>query len=394
MNGAETRKYWVDTLVKIIDPPLTCGARRRLREAVPKYDQALWDGAHKDHYAYLEMIGRTLCGAAPWLAHPQKDPHEEALRQKYAALARAAIDGITDPSSPDRASFYVSTEENGGPFIQSLVDAAFLCHAVLRAKEELFDKLEERVKKNLISCLKETRRLRPCRNNWLLFSGMVEAGLRVMGEDADMMRVDYCLSQHDQWYKGDGIYGDGPEFHWDYYNSYVIHPMYLDIARVFEKDFPEGNVGEKRLNTAVARTARYARILELLIAPDGTFPPVGRSLTYRVGAFQALGQAALQGILPSEITPAQVRCAMTAAMHRCLDGACNYDKDGWLTIGLCAEQPDLGEPYICTGSLYLCTAGFLPLGLDADDPFWQGDEVPYSSQRIWAGENRMRDHTL
>ena len=43
------------------------------------------------------------------------------------------------------------------------------------------------------------------------------------------MRVDYALRQHDQWYKGDGIYGDGPQFHWDYYNSFVIHPMLLDV---------------------------------------------------------------------------------------------------------------------------------------------------------------------
>ena len=43
------------------------------------------------------------------------------------------------------------------------------------------------------------------------------------------MRVDYALRQHEQWYKGDGAYGDGPAFHWDYYNSFVIHPMLLDV---------------------------------------------------------------------------------------------------------------------------------------------------------------------
>ena len=31
------------------------------------------------------------------------------------------------------------------------------------------------------------------------------------------------------WYKGDGVYGDGPPFHWDYYNSFVIQPMLLNI---------------------------------------------------------------------------------------------------------------------------------------------------------------------
>ncbi len=28
----------------------------------------------------------------------------------------------------------------------------------------------------------------------------------------------------DNWYKGDGLYGMGPDFHMDYYNSYVILP--------------------------------------------------------------------------------------------------------------------------------------------------------------------------
>ncbi len=34
------------------------------------------------------------------------------------------------------------------------------------------------------------------------------------------------------------------------------------------------------------------------------------------------------------------------------------------------RQPGLADFYITTGSLYLCTTIFLPLGLPADDPFW------------------------
>ena len=43
------------------------------------------------------------------------------------------------------------------------------------------------------------------------------------------MRIDYALRQHDQWCKGDGLYGDGASFHFDYYNSFVIQPMLVDI---------------------------------------------------------------------------------------------------------------------------------------------------------------------
>ena len=43
------------------------------------------------------------------------------------------------------------------------------------------------------------------------------------------MRVDFALKQHEQWYLGDGMYSDGPHYHADYYNSFVIQPMLVDI---------------------------------------------------------------------------------------------------------------------------------------------------------------------
>src|SRR5204862_205449 len=70
----------------------------------------------------------------------------------------------------------------------------------------------------------------PGYNNWLLFSATVEAGLKNLGAGWDRLRVDYALRQHEQWYKGDGAYGDGPDFHWDYYNSFVIHPLLLAVV--------------------------------------------------------------------------------------------------------------------------------------------------------------------
>ena len=42
---------------------------------------------------------------------------------------------------------------------------------------------------------------------------VVEAGLKLLGATWDRLRVDYVLRQHEHWYKGDGIYGDGPSFH-------------------------------------------------------------------------------------------------------------------------------------------------------------------------------------
>ena len=220
---------------------------------------------------------------------------------------------------------------------------------------------------------------------------MIETVLYIMGEQYDPMRIDFALKQHEQWYKGDGIFGDGPEFHWDYYNSFVIQPMLVDILQTIgDQDQSWNNMKPKVMKIA----RRYAGILERLISPEGTFPPIGRSLAYRFGAFQHLAQMALQKNLPENIYPSQVRCALTAVIKRMINMDGTFDENGWLKIGFCGSQPDIGESYISTGSLYLCTTVFLPLGLDRDDEFWSGEPKDWTSKRIWAGEIFKTDSAL
>jgi hypothetical protein len=66
------------------------------------------------------------------------------------------------------------------------------------------------------------------------------------------------------------------------------------------------------------RAQRYAAIQERLIAPDGSYPAIGRSITYRCGAFHLLADATLRNILPEPLTPPQVRCALSAVIERTL----------------------------------------------------------------------------
>ena len=219
----------------------------------------------------------------------------------------------------------------------------------------------------------------------------MEAGLAKLGAAWDRTRVDYALRQHDQWYKGDGIYGDGPEFHWDYYNSFVIHPMLLDVLDVVRGEMPAW----KDLAAKEDRRAqRYAAILERLIAPDGSFPPIGRSIAYRFGALQLLAQMALRQSLPEGVSPAQVRGALTAAIKRSVEAPGTFDANGWLRIGFCGHQPGVGETYISTGSLYLCAAGLLPLGLAATHEFWSAPAQPWTSVRAWSGQAFLIDRAL
>lgn len=204
------------------------------------------------------------------------------------------------------------------------------------------------------------------------------------------MRIDYALKQHEQWYVGDGLYMDGVEFRTDYYNSFVIQPMLVDII---ETVAPLSEDWHALKEPIIQRAKRYATIQERLISPEGTFPVLGRSLAYRTGVFQHLAQMALQHKLEDSIKPAQVRCALTKVIERLLDHPETFDEEGWLTIGLCGHQPGIGEHYISTGSLYLCATIFLPLGLGEDDPFWQGKE-DWTSKKAWMGVDFPIDSAL
>src|SRR5258708_35554268 len=131
-----------------------------------------------------------------------------------------------------------------------------------------------------------------------------------------------------------------------------------------------------------------------MISPEGTFPPIGRSLAYRFGALQLLGQMALRRELPDGVTPAQVRTAMTAVIRRMIEAPRTFDANGWLAIGFAGHQPAIGEGYISTGSLYLCTAGLIALGLPASDEFWTGEPRDWTAGPAWGGGDLPGGHRV
>jgi hypothetical protein len=374
------RELWTGVLRRLADPVLTNLANGTLKSRMPVEQAA---GAKRQTVTHLEALGRLIAGIAPWIELPADETAEGRLRLQYADLARRAIGRAVDPSSPDFLNF---TRER-----QPLVDAAFLAQGLLRAPRTLRDALDPDTKRNLIAALESTRTIVPGYNNWLLFSATVEAGLARLGARWDRVRVDYALRQHDQWYKGDGAYGDGPQFHWDYYNSFVIHPMMLDVLDACREDVPAWKDLASREDL---RARRYAAVQERLIAPDGSFPAIGRSLAYRFGAFHLLAQMALRRALPEGVSPAQVRGALTAVIRRTMGAPGTFDGEGWLRIGFCGHQPGVGESYISTGSVYLCAVGLLPLGLPAADEFWSAPPQPWTSVRAWSGETFPIDHAL
>lgn len=380
-GDGDSRRYWVSIAEKLARPVLENLARRELKKAMPVEQSP---GAGREKFTHLEALGRLLAGLAPWLGADGLAGEERKWQQNFLQLTPAALDAATDPRAPDFMNF----SEGGQP----LVDAAFLAQAILRAPRALWEPLEPRVKKQIIGALKSSRKIgAPGANNWVMFAATVEAALLEFGEPTIEERLEGCLRKMLGWYVGDGAYGDGEFFHFDYYNSFVIHPMLLDALAVLQRH-------DARFAPAHAvvlrRAKRFAEVQERLIAPDGTFPSLGRSTTYRFGAFQLLAQIALWRELPESLNPAQVRGALTAVIRRMMEAPGTFDENGWLRIGFCGHQPALAEKYISTGSLYLCATGLLPLGLPPTDLFWQGPPAPWTAQKLWSGESLPADHAL
>jgi hypothetical protein len=181
------------------------------------------------------------------------------------------------------------------------------------------------------------------------------------------------------------------QYHWDYYNSYVIQPYLSTIMEVMSA---KGRSYEWFAPKLDKITKRYAEIQERMINTDGSFPVTCRSIVYRCGAFHHLADMSLRKQLPASLKPAQVRSALTAVIKKTLDAPSTFSNDGWLNIGLYGHQPGLAEAYITTGSLYLCSEIFLPLGLPETDEFWSAPPEPWTSVKVWNGHDVPADHAL
>ena len=97
---------------------------------------------------------------------------------------------------------------------------------------------------------------------------------------------------------------------------------------------------------------------------------------------------------PEKISAGQVRSAMTAMMKKMFTGCNNFDEKGWLVLGFCGSQPGVADTYTSTGSLYLATLGFLPLGLPATDSFWTSPQTDWTQKKAWSSQPFKKDYKV
>ncbi len=331
----------------------------------------------------MEAIGRTMVGIAPWLSLNDDDTEEGLMRKQLRTKLLKGLPNLVNPSHPDYLNF--RTEQ------QPIVDAAFMAQAFLRAQAQLWEPLDTITKQRFITEFKSLRNRKAFNNNWLLFSGITEAFLLKIGTQADTTKMNLAYRKFKEWYVGDGLYKDGEKFAMDYYNAFVIHSMLIDLLAIMVEN---RMIEKSEYYEALKRMVRYAEIQERMISPEGTYPTIGRSLTYRVAALQTLAHVSLLEKLPSSINPAQVRSAITKVMHNQFDAEGTFSKEGWLQLGLVGHQPEIADTYTSTGSLYLCTTGFLALGLPATNSFWTAPAAEWTSKKAWSGKPVKKDYKV
>jgi hypothetical protein len=381
---SDDRAYWIQLLDKIAEPVLSNMSRGELQKNMKVEFSPVWDNRERK-VAYMEAFGRLIAGLAPAVSLPDDDSKESKIRATWRAQIQQSTAHAVDPKSPD----YLHWGDNKTR--QPLVDAAYIAQALLTAPEALWTPLDKATKDRVIYEFKKIRQIAPYNNNWVLFAATIESFLLFAGEEIDASRIDPAIETINRWYVGDGWYKDGEKFHFDHYNGYVIHPMMTEVLRV---NVAKGRKDKALYETAYKRMQRYAAQQERFISPEGTYPVVGRSSTYRAGAFQPLAKIALDDKLPPEIAPAQVRSALTAVMKRLFIDS-TFTKEGWLNLGLVGnQQSGITDVYTNTGSLYITSLAFLPLGLPATHRFWADPFTEWTQLKAWGGKPFARDHAI
>ncbi len=378
------RAYWTSLAYRLAAPVLSKMADGQLQRDMQVEVSPSWDG-RDIRVTYMETFGRLMAGIAPWLALPDDDTAEGAQRRELRQWALRAYANAVDPESPDMLLW------NGEG--QVMVDAAYVAESFIRAPKALWEPLDTTTKKRYIEAFKGVRRIDPPYTNWLLFSATIESFLTRIGADGDDYRVNSAIRKVEEWYTGDGWYADGPAFAFDYYSSYVFHPMYMETLYNMKEAgrYTRIHYG-KYYDRALRRAQKFSIVLERMISPEGTFPVFGRSIPYRMAAMQPLAMMAWQDKLPAGLPAGQVRGALTSVMHRMFDGKENFNEKGYLTIGFAGRQPDIADWYTNNGSLYMTSLAFLPLGLPANHPFWTDAPLPCTQARAWNSQPFPKDH--
>ncbi|MBD0710091.1 MULTISPECIES: DUF2264 domain-containing protein [unclassified Streptomyces] len=255
---------------------------------------------------------------------------------------------------------------------QAIVEAASVALGLRLTRPWLWDRLDDRVREQVVEWLRPALGPSPVDNNWWLFGLTVAGFLQDAGVETDLAAatIDRSLARIEDWYLGDGWYSDGDNRAFDHYNAWALHFYPVLHAHL---------AGDREL------LDRYGPRLRLhleayghLFDTNGSPLPYGRSLIYRFAAAAAPWLGTLTGHTP--LTPGATRRLASGTLRHFLDRGAT-DADGLLTLGWHGPYAPLVQEYSGPGSPYWASKGFLGLLLPADHPAWTDREEALPAER-------------
>jgi hypothetical protein len=309
----------------------------------------------------LEGFARTFLLAGFRLAMSgQDDPHGHA--EWYAAGLAAG----TDPASDER---WPSFAETG----QAKVECASIAIALHESRPWIWDRLDDRTRRNVVAWMSEFLGAPTPDNNWTWFRAVTEAFLRSVGGPWRTDDIAHAVVRTDAWYAGDGWYSDGATVdgrlrNVDHYNGWAMHFYPLWYCRVSGPDAEPG-----LLDTYRARLSRYLTDAVHLVGGDGAPLIHGRSLTYRYAMTVPFWAGAIFDASP--LAPGLTRRLASGVVRHFVDAGC-FDEAGLLPLGWHGRFVEMREPYSGPGSPYWSSKAFAGLVLPPDHPVWTAVEEP------------------
>ncbi|MGW8766623.1 DUF2264 domain-containing protein [Streptomyces sp. NPDC055815] len=319
-----------------------------------------WSGPRSDG---LEGWARTFLLAALRVAGAHgEDPHGHLDRYAEGLAA-----GTEKPGRQDQDSW----PEMAGTR-QAIVESASIALGLRLTRPWLWDRLDDRTRRQVADWLLPALGPSPVDNNWWLFGLTVAGFLQDTGIETDRAAatIDRSLARIEDWYLGDGWYSDGDNRAFDHYNAWALH-FYPVLHALLSGD-------RDLLDRYGPRLRAHLDTHVHLFDANGAPVPYGRSLIYRFAAAAAPWLGTLTGHTP--LTPGATRRLASGTLRYFLDRGAT-DERGLLTLGWHGPHPPLVQDYSGPGSPYWASKGFLGLLLPADHPAWTDPEEPLPAER-------------
>jgi hypothetical protein len=304
-----------------------------------------------------EGFARSFIGASYYLHN--KDNGLVALNDgaeiDLAALYGEGIANGTDPGHKEYWGKIVSPVR--------LVENCSLAIGLLLTKDLIWNKLEDRVKANVVHWFEiQSNEIFP-HNNWLWFKVFHHLFLEQAGSQNHRDVIIRSLEIIEEMYNGDGWYSDGlpPNTVYDYYSCWAMqfYPLLFSLLA--------GNDYSDWIDKFISYARKFFNDYIYFFSENSQPPLYGRSQIYRWASISPWGLAIK--LSATDIDLQQIKALLIKTVNTFLERGA-VKRDGFLSCGYFHEYYPMMEGYSSPGSPYWAFKGFSLLLLPDDHPFW------------------------